>query len=110
VAAAGRDITTIEGRDDHTVEAVRAAWQALAVRQYGYRQSGQILAATDLLSIHADISDEQIAEHTAGTLCRCRTISASARLCDWQPTHWQIRTTNMKTRAVNVSRRRSSNR
>lgn len=72
-AAAGQAITTIEGLDDTRGRAVKAAWTELAVPQCGYCQSGQILAASDLLRSNPRPTDEQIAKHMAGNICRCCT-------------------------------------
>ncbi len=72
-ATAGQAITTIEGLDDASGRAVKAAWQELAVPQCGYCQSGQVLAASDLLRRNPRPSDDQIAKHMAGNICRCCT-------------------------------------
>ena len=72
-AAVGQSITTIEGLDSVSGQAVKAAWTELAVPQCGYCQSGQILAASDLLSHNPHPSDAEIAEHMAGNICRCCT-------------------------------------
>ena len=72
-AVAGQPITTIEGEDSAAGQAVRAAWQELAVPQCGYCQSGQILTATDLLTRNPNPSDSEIADHMHGTICRCCT-------------------------------------
>lgn len=72
-AAVGQAITTIEGLDSASGRAVQAAWQELAVPQCGYCQSGQILAASDLLSRQPQPTDREIAEHMAGNICRCCT-------------------------------------
>ncbi|MCU7845132.1 MAG: (2Fe-2S)-binding protein [Candidatus Thiodiazotropha sp. (ex Monitilora ramsayi)] len=69
----GLKITTIEGADDATARAVRTAWQELAVPQCGYCQSGQIMAATDLLSRNPNPSDEEISNQMGSTICRCCT-------------------------------------
>lgn len=72
-AAVGQAITTIEGLDSASGRAVQAAWQELAVPQCGYCQSGQILAASDLLSRQPQPTDREIAEHMTGNICRCCT-------------------------------------
>jgi isoquinoline 1-oxidoreductase alpha subunit len=72
-AATGHAITTIEGANDTTTKAVRSAWQELAVPQCGYCQSGQIMAATDLLTENPNPSDAEIAKQMSSTLCRCCT-------------------------------------
>ena len=72
-AVAGQPITTIEGESSAECQAVRAAWQELAVPQCGYCQSGQILTATDLLTRNPNPSDTEIADHMHGAICRCCT-------------------------------------
>ena len=72
-AVSGSRITTIEGARDATAQAVRVAWRELAVPQCGYCQSGQIMAATDLLSRNPNPSDEEISSQMSGTICRCCT-------------------------------------
>ena len=72
-AATGLEITTIEGLQGATAEAVQAAWNELAVPQCGYCQSGQIVAATDLLNRNPRPTDREIADQMAGNLCRCCT-------------------------------------
>ena len=73
-AAAGRDLTTIEGlaRGD-TLHPVQQAWLELAVAQCGYCQSGQMMGAAALLASTPNPSDEQIGAAMAGHLCRCGT-------------------------------------
>lgn len=72
-AVVGQAITTIEGLDNTAGKAVQAAWEAVAVPQCGYCQSGQVLAATDLLNRNPNPSDDEIAAHMAGYICRCCT-------------------------------------
>jgi isoquinoline 1-oxidoreductase alpha subunit len=73
-AAAGRQITTIEGIGV-TPEGSRMqrAWLALDVPQCGYCQSGQIMSATALLANKPEPSDSDIDEAMAGNICRCGT-------------------------------------
>ncbi|MCB1876283.1 MAG: (2Fe-2S)-binding protein [Chromatiales bacterium] len=66
-------ITTIEGLDGKVGRAVQSAWEALSVPQCGFCQSGQILAATSLLTNNPTPSDAQIAEGMSGNICRCCT-------------------------------------
>lgn len=70
---AGKAVTTIEGLSGAAADAVRAAWQKLDVVQCGYCQSGQIVAATSLLSEKAHPSDSDIDEAMSGNICRCNT-------------------------------------
>ena len=72
-AASGRKITTIEGLSGNVASAVQQAWDALDVPQCGYCQSGQVMAATALLTHNRAPSDTQIDEAMAGNLCRCGT-------------------------------------
>src|SRR5919199_4976212 len=62
-AAAGSEITTIEGLSGKVGEAVRTAWQKLEVAQCGYCQSGQMMAAAALIAQNpspagSDINDQ----------------------------------------------------
>ncbi len=70
---AGRKITTIEGLDGRVALAVQKAWDELQVVQCGYCQSGQVMAATALLTTNAKPDDAAIDGALAGNLCRCGT-------------------------------------
>ena len=73
-AAAGKKITTIEQvHADPVGAAVQAAWVELDVVQCGYCQSGQIMAATALLTSNKKPSDADIDAAMSGNLCRCGT-------------------------------------
>ncbi len=71
--ADGKSITTIEGiaAEDGTLSKVQQAWISEQVPQCGYCQSGQIMAATALLTTNPKPSDEQINAWMAGNVCRC---------------------------------------
>lgn len=70
----GRDITTVEAIDTIPVgRKVQEAWLREEVVQCGYCQSGQVVAATSLLTMHPNPTDEQIDEAMAGNICRCGT-------------------------------------
>ncbi len=69
----GQAITTIEGIDSRVGKAVQTAWENLNVVQCGYCQSGQIMAATDLLSRTPNPDDAQINAAMRGNICRCAT-------------------------------------
>ncbi|MTI43299.1 isoquinoline 1-oxidoreductase alpha subunit [Roseibium hamelinense] len=71
----GANITTIEGANGKAAEAVQAAWQELDVPQCGYCQSGQILAATALLSETPKPTDDDIDAAMDGNVCRCATYA-----------------------------------
>ena len=66
-------ILTIEGLSHNGDHPVQKAWLALDVPQCGYCQSGQIMAATVLLSSNPDPSDSEIDEALSGNICRCGT-------------------------------------
>lgn len=72
-AAENANITTIEGLESKTGQAVQQAWQALDVVQCGYCQSGQIMSATALLDQNPSPSDDEINAGMQGNLCRCAT-------------------------------------
>jgi isoquinoline 1-oxidoreductase alpha subunit len=74
-AAAGRQITTIEGLVSPEGTAVKAAWEALDVVQCGFCQPGQIMSAAALLSTVRDPSDADIDRGMTGNLCRCATYA-----------------------------------
>ena len=70
ISAQGKKITTIEGLGgDHPIQKV---WIEEQVPQCGYCQSGQILAASALLSENLNPSDEDIDDKLTN-LCRCGT-------------------------------------
>ena len=73
-ALAGKRVTSIEGiQGGRVATAVQAAWDKRQVPQCGYCQSGQVMAATALLTKNQNPSDEQIAEAMNGNICRCGT-------------------------------------
>lgn len=70
----GRKVTTIEAVAENDVgRAVQAAWRKLDVVQCGYCQSGQIMAATALLSGNRTPTDADIDAAMSGNICRCAT-------------------------------------
>jgi isoquinoline 1-oxidoreductase alpha subunit len=71
--AAGTEIVTIEGISGKVATAVQTAWVKLDVPQCGYCQSGQVMAATALLTEKRKPSDADIDEAMSGNLCRCAT-------------------------------------
>jgi isoquinoline 1-oxidoreductase alpha subunit len=73
--AEGRKVTTIEGLDTAAGVAVQAAWKKLDVVQCGYCQSGQIMAATVLLTWNSNPSDADINAAMSGNICRCGTYA-----------------------------------
>ena len=73
-AAVGKKITTIEAMAAHDIgQVVQAAWQSIDVVQCGYCQSGQIMAATALLTTNKNPSDADIDAAMSGNICRCGT-------------------------------------
>lgn len=73
-AAAGREITTLEGlgtvAEPHAVQAAFVAEQAA---QCGYCSNGMILSAAALLARNPNPTTDQIREALEGFLCRCGT-------------------------------------
>ena len=67
----GRDIVTIEGLETNTLHPVQQAWIEEDVAMCGYCQTGQIMAAVDLLRRKPEPSDADINRLT--NLCRCGT-------------------------------------
>ena len=72
-AAAGRQVTTIEGVSSRVARAVREAWIRLDVVQCGYCQSGQIMSAIALLTEVPKPTDADIDAAMTGNICRCAT-------------------------------------
>ena len=73
-AAVGKTITTIEDIQNNQVgQAVQAAWGEIDVVQCGYCQSGQIMAATALLTSNKKPTDADIDTAMNGNICRCGT-------------------------------------
>jgi len=70
---AGSEITTIEGLSPDGLHPIQQAWIEDDVVQCGYCQSGQIMAAADLLSQNTNPTDEDINEAMSGNICRCGT-------------------------------------
>lgn len=67
----GKSVTTIEGLQGERLHPVQQAWLEIDVAQCGYCQSGQIMAAVDLLSRTRKPTDRDIEAIT--NLCRCGT-------------------------------------
>jgi isoquinoline 1-oxidoreductase alpha subunit len=74
-AAAGREVTTIEGLSEKGDHPVQVAWRELNVPQCGYCQSGQIMSAVALLENNPQPSDADIDQAMSGNLCRCGTYT-----------------------------------
>ncbi len=72
----GKNVNTIEGLSETSIgKTVQNAWKDIDVPQCGYCQSGQIMAATALLSKNPHPTDAQIASAMDGILCRCGTYN-----------------------------------
>lgn len=74
-SVSGKNITTIEGLSlgKEALHPVQQAWLDEKVPECGYCQSGQIMAATALLSKNPSPSDDDINQAMSGVLCRCGT-------------------------------------
>lgn len=73
-AAVGKEIITIEGLSEKNDHPVQQAWQEIDVPQCGYCQSGQLMAASALLSKNSSPSDIEI-DQAMTNICRCGTYS-----------------------------------
>ena len=71
-AAVGRAITTIEGLSLDGSHPVQLAWIEFDVPQCGYCQTGQIMAAVDLLKKSQKPTDAEI-DANMTNICRCGT-------------------------------------
>lgn len=69
----GHSVTTIEGISTDSSHPVQKAWLAERVPQCGYCQSGQIMAAIDLLKSNPKPTRNEIVEHMSTNICRCGT-------------------------------------
>jgi aerobic-type carbon monoxide dehydrogenase small subunit (CoxS/CutS family) len=78
-AAAGKDVTTIEGLSANNSHPVQRAWIEADVPQCGYCQSGQIMTAAALIAKTSNPSDADIDEAMRGNLCRCGTYVSIRR-------------------------------
>ena len=73
-AAVGKKIVTIEAVGNDPVGArVQNAWRQIDVVQCGYCQSGQVMAATALLTATPKPTDADIDNAMSGNICRCGT-------------------------------------
>lgn len=75
-ALGSKKITTIEGISSSKVgAAVQAAWDKIDVPQCGYCQSGQVMAATALVTRISSPTDADIDSAMSGNICRCGTYA-----------------------------------
>jgi isoquinoline 1-oxidoreductase alpha subunit len=72
-AAAGQEITTVEGIERNGLHPVQKAWMRINVPQCGYCQVGQIMQAAALLSSKKNPTDQEIEDAMSGNICRCGT-------------------------------------
>lgn len=83
-AAAGKQITTIEGIErDGQLHPLQEAFLEKDALQCGYCTSGMILSGVALLRANPNPSEKQIWEFMEGNICRCGTyprIVAAVRL------------------------------
>ncbi|HTL10061.1 MAG TPA: (2Fe-2S)-binding protein [Chitinophagaceae bacterium] len=71
--AIGQKITTIEGLSADSTHALQTAWLQEDVPQCGYCQSGQLMAAAELLRENPQPTDKDIDDAMSGNICRCGT-------------------------------------
>jgi xanthine dehydrogenase YagT iron-sulfur-binding subunit len=72
IAAAGRNVTTIEGlARDGELHPMQQAFIGNDAFQCGYCTPGQILSAIACVNEHHAESDDDIREYMSGNLCRC---------------------------------------
>jgi isoquinoline 1-oxidoreductase subunit alpha len=71
-AAAGKDVTTIEGLSTDGTHPVQQAWIELDVPQCGYCQSGMIMSVVAMLKRHPNPTDSDIDAEVTNA-CRCST-------------------------------------
>ncbi len=76
---AGKSVTTIEGLSPQGQHPLQKAWLSENVPQCGYCQSGQIMAAADLLAKNRQPSRAEIIEHMSTNICRCGTYPRIVR-------------------------------
>ena len=72
-AAAGAEITTIEGLGANGLHPVQKAWIKINVPQCGYCQPGQMMSAASLLKTTKKPTDAEIDAAMSGNICRCGT-------------------------------------
>ncbi len=73
--AFGKNITTIENKDDKEINLLRKWWIEEDVVQCGYCQAGQIMNASWLLKNNKQITQQDIVDNMNGNICRCGTYN-----------------------------------
>jgi aerobic-type carbon monoxide dehydrogenase small subunit (CoxS/CutS family) len=72
--AQGADVTTLEGlASNGKLHPLQQAWIDEQVPACGFCQNGQLMTAKVLLDKNPALTDAQIRQGMAGTLCRCMT-------------------------------------
>jgi carbon-monoxide dehydrogenase small subunit len=71
VECEGRQVTTVEGLAGDALHPLQEAFAELGAAQCGYCTPGFLLTAAALLAEESAPTRQQIAEATAGNLCRC---------------------------------------
>ncbi len=71
--AANKKVVTIEGLSPDLRHPLQVAWIEADVPQCGYCQSGQIMAAAELLRETPRPTDADIDDAMSGNICRCGT-------------------------------------
>jgi carbon-monoxide dehydrogenase small subunit len=71
VECEGRDVTTVEALAASSLNPLQQAFAELGAAQCGYCTPGFLLVAEALLKENPSPSRQEIAEATAGNLCRC---------------------------------------
>jgi aerobic-type carbon monoxide dehydrogenase small subunit (CoxS/CutS family) len=71
VECEGREITTVEGMAGLALHPLQDAFAELGAAQCGYCTPGFLLTAAALLAERPAATRQEIAEATAGNLCRC---------------------------------------
>jgi isoquinoline 1-oxidoreductase alpha subunit len=73
-AAAGTEITTIEGLSPDSSHPLQKYWVEMNVPQCGYCQSGMLMAASALLKQIPNPTDDDIDQYV-NNICRCGTYT-----------------------------------
>jgi nicotinate dehydrogenase subunit A len=94
-AAAGKQITTIEGLEkDGRLHPVQEAFLEADALQCGYCTPGMIMSAVGLLKSNPKPTEQDIAQFMQGNVCRCgtyqRIAAAIARAASISSAHLQV--------------------
>ncbi len=73
--AIGKNITTIENKEDKELNSLRVAWREHDVAQCGYCQGGQLVNAAGLLKANSNPNEQEIKDAMQGNICRCGTYN-----------------------------------